>query len=100
MAKLKYDVPSGDVALAIFYDSNGDIIQIDPMEDEYLIDANNNRVQIDTKQKLMDRADLRATKAQRIDSQGPTPSTTVRRVHLDEGCLWVDHGGRNVWRCP
>ena len=99
MAQLMYRVPDNAV-LAIFYDGEGDIIQIDPMVGGTLIDAGDNPVQNDPKVKLKNRADLGATKAQMISSQEPTPSTTVRRVHLNQGCLWVDHGGRNVWRCP
>jgi hypothetical protein len=99
LTELMYSVPEKAV-LAIFYDSEGDIIQIDPMKNGYLIDAHDNRVQIDPNVKLKTRAGLDETKAQRISSQDTTPSTTVTQVHLNQGCLWVDHGGRNVWRCP
>ena len=104
MAQLKYGVPSGDVVLAIFYDSNGDIVQIDPMEDGTLINADGTelRFQASAKETLLkDRTDLGAVRKQTLLRPDPaTPSTKVSRVHLADGCLWVDHGGRNIWRCP
>jgi hypothetical protein len=100
MARLSKDIPENAV-LAIFYDSAGDIIQIDPMDGGYLIDAHNNPVEIDPRVKLKNREDLCETCAQTILRENTTPSTTVREVHLvKHGCVWVEHGGRNVWRCP
>jgi hypothetical protein len=103
MANLKYSAPA-NAALAIFYDSEGDIIQMDPMNDGWLEDASGNRVEIvATETKLKDReAEFSATRSQKISSPEPDkiPSTTVMKVEFDKGCLWVDHGGRNVWRCP
>jgi len=103
MAQLTFGVPPDNAVLAIFYDINGDIIQIDPMGGT-LIDANDEPVEIvssqTTKLKAMTTPNLCATKQQTLLRQDPTPSTMVTPVRVNPDCLWVEHGGRNVWRCP